>query len=299
MGMSPIRLLRALYRVTLGKLFPGLFRHICVLVFKDEYLHLRQQSERFTAKLELLERSLVEIFDHGCTIRRKFDAASDAPAISVIMPTYNRAHCIEDAIRSVVAQHFQNWELIVVDDGSTDTTDEILAPYLQDGRIVSITQQHHGQSSARNRALSVARGNIIAYLDSDNVALPNFLSAVAAAFNADPATDFMYGALLTRHHGDAGGGLVFEPFNRDILLRQNFIDLNTVAHRRTLFARYGGFDESLDRLTDWDLALRYTAHQPARPLAVVAAQYRSRDSSRVSDLYPHGPAYQKIRGKWA
>ncbi|WP_413776514.1 glycosyltransferase [Rhodopseudomonas sp. P2A-2r] len=199
----------------------------------------------------------------------------------------------------MVAQHFQNWELIVVDDGSTDMTHEILAPYLHDGRVVSITQPHRGQSSARNRALAAARGGIIAYLDSDNVALPNFLTAVAAAFAAEPETDFMYGALLTRHHGDAGGALVFEPFNRDILLRQNFIDLNTVAHRRTLFARYGGFDESLERLTDWDLALRYTAHLPARPLPVVAAQYRSRDSSRVSDLYPHEPAYQRVRGKWA
>lgn len=91
MGISLIRLLRAIYRVTIGKLFPCLFKYMCLLVFKDEYLRLQQQSERFATKLELLERGLVEIFDHSCTTRPKLDATSDAPAISVIMPTYNRA----------------------------------------------------------------------------------------------------------------------------------------------------------------------------------------------------------------
>jgi hypothetical protein len=299
MALKPLAAFRSLYRVTFGRLFPGLSMKICQRVFEVEYQRIRSESERISKNMALLESSLAHLYVGGGRPRHSDPAGGNAPLISVILPTHNRAHCIQDAVRSILGQQFQQWELIIVDDGSTDTTPDVVAPYLRDGRITYVRQEHLGHSTARNRALAIARGSIVTYLDSDNVALPDFLAAVAGAFTDDPATDFVYGALLTRHHGNPGGGLLWETFNREKLLQQNFIDLNAVAHRRVLFERYGGFDESLDRLTDWDLALRYTSHAAARPIAVVAAQYRCRDKSRVTDLYPLGPAYRRIRQKWA
>lgn len=298
MASRLVRWLRQIYRATVGRVFPGLSKRLCVLAFDAEYRKIRSDSARIARSVALLESSLLHLYDDSSEASRA-TVGYAAPLISVILPTYNRAHCIQDAIRSVVGQHFQQWELIIVDDGSTDLTREVVSPYLRDGRIVYVRQDHRGHSSARNRALAIARGSIITYLDSDNVALPDFLATVAGAFVDDLTTDFVYGALLTRHHGDVSGAIFWEPFDRDTLLRQNFIDLNAVAHRRVLYERYGGFDESLERLTDWDLALRYTAHAPARPIAVVAAQYRSRDKSRVTDLFPFEPAYERVRQKWA
>ena len=299
MSLSLVGALRSVYRGTIGTLMPGLPRKLCMLVFEAEYQLLCSRNDRAARNLRLLESSLEHLQDDQDATQRRPPIGGMPPLISVILPTYNRAHCIQDAIRSILGQGFRQWELIVIDDGSTDITRQVVAPYLRDGRIIYVRQENRGHSSARNRALAIARGSIVTYLDSDNVALPNFLATVAAAFANDPATDFVYGALLTRLHGDAGGELLWEPFDRERLLKQNFIDLNAVAHRRVLYDRYGGFDESLDRLTDWDLALRYTAHAPARPIEVVAAQYRSCDTLRVSDLYPFEPAYQRVRQKWA
>ena len=291
--------LRSIYRATVGRLLPGLTRRLCVLAFQAEYQQLRRDNERVSVSLQLIESCLACLYGGQEDVGRSGPIGSASPLVSIILPTYNRAHCIQDAIRSVLGQRFQQWELIIVDDGSTDITPRVVAPYLRDGRIVYVRQEHRGQSSARNRALAVARGSIVTYLDSDNVVMPDFLPTIVATFANHPATDFIYGALLTRHHGNPDGAIIWQPYDRDMLLKQNFIDLNTVAHRRSLFEKYGGFDESLDRLTDWDLALRYTAHAPARPVAVVAAQYRCRDTSRVTDRQPFEPAYQKVRQKWA
>src|SRR5262245_24730960 len=87
--------------------------------------------------------------------------------VSVVIPTFNRAHLITGAIESVLAQTLPPLEIIVVDDGSTDDTPERLAPYLD--RIVFLGQENRGVSAARNAGIQAARGNLIAFLDSDDV----------------------------------------------------------------------------------------------------------------------------------
>jgi glycosyltransferase involved in cell wall biosynthesis len=89
--------------------------------------------------------------------------------------------------------------------------------------------------------------------------------------------------------------LLFEPFERARLERGNYIDLNVVVHRRSLYEAHGGFDEGLERLVDWELLLRYTAQVPARALPVLAARYRVRDAQRISDIVPAGPSWLAIR----
>ena len=90
------------------------------------------------------------------------------PLVSIITPTYNRADFIEQAVNSVLAQTYTNFELLIVDDGSTDNTRDLLEPALTDSRVRYFRQENQGQSVARNWALSEAKGDFVCFLDSDN-----------------------------------------------------------------------------------------------------------------------------------
>lgn len=220
-------------------------------------------------------------------------------SVSVIMATRNRARNLPAAIESVRAQTLERWELLIVDDGSTDDTASVVARYADDERIRYVPQSARGAAAARNRGLEMARGSLVAYLDSDNLYFPDFLLAAVEAFAADPTVDLVYGALRSGHHSAAvRPPLVWEPFDRVRLLRYNFVDLNAIVHRRKLFELYGGFDEALDRLLDWDLILKYTQHAPARPIPALAAEYRVLDDARITEQRSEWPAALRIRRKW-
>ena len=220
-----------------------------------------------------------------------------SPAISVVMPTWNRAKVISDAIASVQAQLFTDWELIIIDDGSTDNTADVVATFAGDRRIRYVKQPHAGAAQARNHGLRLAQGSLIAYLDSDNLWYPGFLAAAVNALAADPATDSVYGALITEAHGE-DQRILFKLFDRTELVKENFIDINTFVHRRSLVDTCGEFDETLDRLIDWDLILRYTQHKPARRLPVLAARYRALDEHRITNNAVCGINYFRVRQKW-
>jgi glycosyltransferase involved in cell wall biosynthesis len=218
-----------------------------------------------------------------------------SPVVSVILPTWNRAPVVGAAIQSVLAQDFSDWELVVVDDGSTDDTASVLASFSTDSRIRYVQLPHLGQCKARNYAHSVSTGSLIAYLDSDNLWYPAFLAAAVPVFAARSDVDCVYGAMVTDAHG---GRILFEPFSRERLIAGNYIGMSTFIHRRSMIDRFGGFDEELSSLEDWDLILRYTTHAPAYPLPVPAVRYRVMDDKRVSSTQPHDVALKRIRHKW-
>jgi len=277
-----------------------------VTSFNKEIVVLRAEMERLRAERERtaasglngrLRQFEILLTEHSKTISGGPAPASfPSPVVSIVMPTWNRAKVISDAIGSVQAQLFTDWELIIVDDGSTDNTAEILAKFADDQRIRYVKQPHAGASQARNQGLRLAQGSLIAYLDSDNLWYPGFLAATVNAFVADPATDSVYGALITEAHGE-DQRVLFKPFDRTELTRENFIDLNTFVHRRSLVDAYGTFDETLDRLIDWDLILRYTQHAPARRLPVLAARYRVLDGQRITGNAALGPNFFQVRRK--
>src|SRR5512139_3834983 len=101
-----------------------------------------------------------------------------SPLVSVVIPTYNRAWCLRQAVDSVLAQEFGDFELIVVDDGSTDATADLLAAYAD--RIRVLRQANHGVSAARNAGIAAARGGLFAFLDSDDIWLSRKLSTQVA-----------------------------------------------------------------------------------------------------------------------
>ena len=115
-----------------------------------------------------------------------------SPLVSVIIPAYNVAKFIGEALNSAFAQSFKDYEVIVVNDGSPDTPEleRTLAPYLP--RIVYLKQENRGVSAARNAGINAARGSLIAFLDGDDVWLPHYLEVQVKRIQADPSIDVLY-----------------------------------------------------------------------------------------------------------
>lgn len=179
------------------------------------------------------------------------------PFFSVIMPTYNRAFCIKKAINSVLNQAYENFELIIVDDGSNDNTENLIRSeygnYLKNSKIKYLKIKKSGVSKARNIAVSNARHNWICYVDSDNSIRRNFLQIFALKIMRTKNKIF-----YARTKLEPMERIVGKNFNYNSLLLSNFIDLGVFVHHKDLVKELGGFDESLKRLVDWDLILRYT-----------------------------------------
>jgi glycosyltransferase involved in cell wall biosynthesis len=185
-----------------------------------------------------------------------------SPRVSIIIPAYNTAHLIAACLDSIFAQTFQDFETIVVNDGSPDTPEleKVLQPYLD--RIVYIKQANKRAAGARNTAIARARGEFLAFLDSDDTWLPNHLESQMKQFETDPALGLVYAnAVLigdpTRHIefmqkcpsvGEAG----FEA----LVVERCQIPVSTVVARKTAIVKAGGFDEGLARCDDYDMWLR-------------------------------------------
>lgn len=178
---------------------------------------------------------------------------------SVIVPFFNRKEKLLRAINSVLHQDHPGFELILVNDGSTDdAVREVKTRYvdeINEGKIVIIDQpQRRGVSAARNLGLKASSKNWIAYLDSDNEMKVNFLSTFASLIVEHPNDKVFYSYIRRMPEGKIHG----QPYNRKNLLTANNIDLGAFVHAREVYQKNGGFDESLKRLVDWDLIIRYT-----------------------------------------
>ena len=207
--------------------------------------------------------------------------------ISVILPTRDRRPWLARAIASVLAQTYPNFELIVIDDASTDDTADYLAT-LTDPRLRRLSGAGISASAARNLGLQAAGGAIIAYLDDDNLMDPNWLRGVAWGFTRWPETEFLYGARIVEdgaaRDGVASGAmpmLDWQPFDRARLETSNYIDMNVMAHRAGLPGAW--FDPTRKSSVEWELGLRLTAHRPPLELPVIACLYSSSAPARLSD----------------
>ena len=185
------------------------------------------------------------------------------PEVSVIIPTWNRAHVLPWALGSALLQSWQAREILVIDDGSDDGTDGMLAERfagpIAEGRLKVLRTERAGVSAARNAGLAAAQGEIVAYLDSDNLWESDHLLFLGALFARFPEAEMAYSA-IGRHHLDEGwADVLFTPWDRARMKRENIVDLNSFAHRRAALDRVGGFDEGLRRLVDWDFILRMSA----------------------------------------
>ncbi|MEH6645921.1 glycosyltransferase family 2 protein [Sulfitobacter sp.] len=199
------------------------------------------------------------------------------PRISVVIPSWNRAHVLADAVTSALLQSLAALEVIVVDDGSTDGTADLIEARFAEacaaGTLRVLRCAHGGVSAARNAGLEAAHGDIIAYLDSDNSWESDHLLYACAALLSVPGATCAYTALCRHNISDGWSDILFHSYDRTKLEQENFIDLNSFIHHRSLFETHSGFDTALSRLVDWDLILRYTANRPPAALAVVTGHY--------------------------
>ncbi|WP_031210525.1 MULTISPECIES: glycosyltransferase [unclassified Marinobacter] len=209
------------------------------------------------------------------------------PLITIITPTYNRADFILQAVESVMGQTYGNFEFLIVDDGSTDNTVELLEPYLKDERVRLFQQENQGQSVARNRGIAEARGQFICFLDSDNAWVRTKLEISLKAFEEHPEVDIVYGDFITIDgEGHEHGVNRMARYSGRItpqLLRDNFVSMNTTMTRKRCFDEMGGFD-SADRLAeDYGLWLRFSTRYQFLYVPVVLGYYRVMENQISSD----------------
>ena len=188
-----------------------------------------------------------------------------APAVSVIIPAYNTAEYIADAVRSALAQTFTDHEIVVVNDGSPDTEamEAALAPYRD--RIRYVRQQNRGPSAARNLGIETARGRYVALLDSDDTWEPDYLASQLTVLEADPSIAAVYpDAFIVGDHPHAGRKFTEvcptrgEPTVRRLLTQECHVFIGVLA-RRAALARVGLFDAEIRSAEDFDLWLRLLA----------------------------------------
>ncbi|NIA13853.1 MAG: glycosyltransferase [Nitrospiraceae bacterium] len=231
------------------------------------------------------------------------------PLVSVIMPTYNRAGVVAEAIQSVLDQTWPNWELLVCDDGSEDDTQSRVST-VADSRVRYLRLRHRGAARARNEGLSAAKGAYIAYLDSDNLWHPEYLTVMVAALETRPGRACAAARYLDVLI-DEDGACVARPGRMGTvdygkLQHRNCMDLNSFVHRRTLYEAFGGFTDSLARLQDWDLFLKYTfAHEPLfvdpfltlyrsnTAWSQLTAEMRTHDAESVRTVHRNVASYYK------
>jgi glycosyltransferase involved in cell wall biosynthesis len=185
----------------------------------------------------------------------------NSPFFSVIIPTFNRRHLFEIALKSVRNQTYKDFEVIVVDDGSTDQTNEVIKNFA-DARIKYLYQENHGVSHARNRGINISRGKFIAFLDSDDRWVPQKLQRVNELVHQHPHISIFHtneiwykdGRLLNqkKKHKKPSGYVYLKA------LPLCCIGISTSAVKREVFEKIGLFDESLPACEDYDFWLRAT-----------------------------------------
>jgi glycosyltransferase involved in cell wall biosynthesis len=221
---------------------------------------------------------------------------SPRPPFSVIMPAYNAGGTVESSIRSVLRQSRQDFELIVVDDGSTDDTGRKVEAF-GDGRIRLLRRPNGGPAAARNEGIAEARGDYVSMLDSDDMWMPRYLEAMAAALAAAPRaglafTDAWVFDDTSRRIRTSTAMAYWRPSNALpenqkslllLLLERNFI-FTSATVRRSVIDAVGGYDERLWYAEDYELWVRIVA---AGNYAVatneVLAIHRDRRGSLTSD----------------
>jgi glycosyltransferase involved in cell wall biosynthesis len=190
------------------------------------------------------------------------------PKVSVIIPTYNRAYLINRAIQSVLNQTYQDFEIIIVDDGSTDNTKEVIREFQKkDKKIKYIRhEKNKGGNAARNTGIKAAKGEYIAFQDSDDEWLPEKIEKQMKAFeNLPPEVGVVYTGFLRIENGKK----VYIPWSwvakkdgniHQELLKGNFVTTPSIVTRKACFEKAGMFDESLPALQDWELAIRLSKY---------------------------------------
>jgi glycosyltransferase involved in cell wall biosynthesis len=199
--------------------------------------------------------------------------------VSIIIPTYNHAHYLPDALNSVLAQTFNDWEAIIVDDGSTDETRSVSQQFLEDSRIHYVYQENQGLSAARNTGIRHAHGEYLSFLDADDALEPEFLQRCLEVLTTDGS---LAGVYTYTFFIDQAGNVLPRIGNQSIpanefrrrILQGGFFPVHAALVRADVIREVDLFDPQLTSLEDWDLWLRVSKRYPMEYVPEPLVRYR-------------------------
>jgi glycosyltransferase involved in cell wall biosynthesis len=232
------------------------------------------------------------------------ESLSSHPLVSIIIPTYNHAHFLGAAIQSALAQDYPHLEVIVVDDGSTDNTREVVGPFLEHPQVRYIYQENHGLSAARNRGIAESRGEYLNFLDADDYLHPAKIARQAQLLDSEPWLAFVYcDVIQVDENGEEidnnySIGLSRRKLDGDIfdsLMLGGYFPVHAVLIRRSVLDQVGLFDETLKSLEDLHLWLRVSAEGfRARYIDEKLVYYRRYGGSMSQDEVTMHSAYSTV-----
>lgn len=237
----------------------------------------------------------------------------DAPAVAVVIAAYNAADSVADAVASVQGQSLADWELLVVDDGSTDATPRVLRRLMAaEPRLRAIRlPRNRGSAAARNVAWRAARAPWIAVLDADDVWHPDKLAVQMAAVASRPEALWSFHGVRYVREGAPLHDWCPDPATdlaMAVLRSDHHVIHTSVLYRRDVLVRLGGFDEGLRRSQDWDLFVRLATDYPGKAVVLpdVLADYQVRTVFLSARAVAHGLRGQRrvvwqrlVRQGWA
>ncbi|MPM46910.1 hypothetical protein SDC9_93617 [bioreactor metagenome] len=207
------------------------------------------------------------------------------PLVSIIVPSYNQGSYLEECLQSVLEQSYNNWECVIINDGSTDNTEEIALKWNnKDKRFKYIYQENIGVSAARNKAIENAKGTLILPLDGDDKIDHKYVEFGVKIFLDNPNVDLVY--CNAEYFGICEGPCILPPFDREKILLGNMI-LNCALYKKESWKEVGGYDIKMkDGYEDWEFWISLVLNKQnfnVVKLDYVGFYYRRKEVSR--DVY--------------
>ena len=202
------------------------------------------------------------------------------PLISIVVPSFNQGKFIEETLCSILGQNYKNLELIVIDGGSTDETLDVIKKYSSQIAYF-VSEADNGQASAINKGFRVAKGDVLAWLNSDDMYLPCTLMKVASYFQTPGELKLVYGGTLHFFEGKSSAyGFLPSPFNAERLTYSDYIMQSSTFWSRSLWEKVGELQESYNYVLDWDWFIRASKVCEFIPVADYLSLYRFHDAHK-------------------
>lgn len=218
------------------------------------------------------------------------------PKISIILPTYNQAHYLPEALEAIFNQTYSDFELIVVNDGSTDLTSNVLNEYKKKLAFTVIEQENQGLPRALNKGFSKARGTYFTWTSTDNITLPTMLEKLNSALDSEPSIGVVY---ADWYFIDKSGKTISLyktlDYDRYLLLYQNYVHC-CFLFRKECMQRVGNYDPEYIYGEDWEFWIRVSRYFTMKHVPEPLYKYRIHPQSMTTELL-QGTAKQKINEK--
>jgi glycosyltransferase involved in cell wall biosynthesis len=225
-------------------------------------------------------------------------AAIAIPKVSIVIPAYNAMTYLPDTLTSVFQQTFSNFEVLLVDDGSTDSIQTWVTQTVHDPRVKLISQTNQGLSSARNTGITHSQSEYIAFLDADDLWHPTKLEQQVAWLDAHPDIGLIYNwTALIDSTGNPTGRVLGNPIEGNVfveMLQRNIIDCPSVLVRRQCFDQVGLFDCKLRSVEDWDMWIRIAAVYPFAVTPLPLVYYRQHPSNMSKNWRVMEQSFQQV-----